>query len=139
MSLKTTISQVKKLYAGESIGYGRTFVADRNVDVATLAIGYADGLDRSSVGYNVMIGNSYAPIIGKICMDQCMIDVTGIDCSMGDTVMVFSDLEAASADAMAAHIGTISYEVVCRVGERVPRVYIQNDKVVGVKDAIYDI
>lgn len=139
MSLKTIVSQVKEISAGESIGYGRAFIAKRNVKVATLAIGYADGLDRSSVGYYVMIGNSRASIIGKICMDQCMIDATDIDCRVGDVVTVFSDNTDVSADAMAAHIGTINYEVVCDIGERVPRIYIQNDEVVGIRDAIYNV
>jgi alanine racemase len=71
-------------------------------------------------------------------MDQCMIDVTNIDCCVGDVVTVFSDQREVSADAIAAHIGTINYEVVCDVGERVPRVYIQNDEVVSIRDAIYN-
>lgn len=139
MSLKTTVSQVKEISVGESVGYGRTFIADKTVKVATLAIGYADGLDRSSTGYNVLINNSYAPIIGRICMDQCMIDVTNIDCCAGDVVTVFSDQSEISADTIAAHIGTINYEVVCDIGERVPRVYIQKNEVVSIRDAIYNV
>ena len=139
MSLKTTVSQVKEITAGESVGYGRAFIADRDVKVATLAIGYADGLDRSSTGYKVMVNNSYAPIIGRICMDQCMIDVTDIDCHAGDVVTVFSGQSEISADVIAAHIGTINYEVVCDIGERVPRLYIQNDEVVSIRDVIYNV
>lgn len=139
MSLKTIISQVKEISVGESIGYGRKFIADKAVKIATLAIGYADGLDRSNTGYNVLVNNCRAPIIGRICMDQCMVDVTGIDCRAGDVVTVFSDRTEVTADAMALHIGTINYEVVCDIGERVPRIYVQNDEVVGIKDSIYNV
>ena len=139
MSLKTIVSQVKEIYAGESVGYGRTFISDRTVKVATLAIGYADGLNRSSTGYHVRVNDSYAPIIGRICMDQCMIDVTNADCREGDVVTVFSDQRETSADAIASHIGTINYVVVCDIGERVPRVYIQNDEVLIIRDAIYNV
>ena len=72
-------------------------------------------------------------------MDQCMIDVTNADCREGDVVTVFSDQRETSADAIASHIGTINYEVVCDIGERVPRVYIQNDEVISIRDAIYNV
>lgn len=139
MSLKTTIAQIKNISIGESIGYGRMFVADRAMKVATLTIGYADGLSRASSGYNVLVGNFIAPIVGRICMDQLMVDVTNIECKLGDIVTVFSDFDLVSADTLAKHIGTINYEVISNVGERVPRIYLQNNKIVGIRDLICNI
>ena len=107
--------------------------------VATVPIGYADGLSRASSGYNVLVGNFIAPIVGRICMDQLMVDVTNIECKLGDIVTVFSDFDLVSADTLAKHIGTINYEVISNVGERVPRIYLQNNKIVGIRDLICNI
>ena len=126
MKLKTRISMTKKIPAGSGIGYGHTFRTARETTVATLPIGYADGYPRilSNKGH-VLINGSLAPIIGAICMDQCMVDVTDIPKKLkqGDIVTMFGE-PSITADDLADMIGTISYEILCGVGKRVPRVYV---------------
>lgn len=124
MTLKTVISHIKELSPGETIGYGRIFSSQRVTKIATLPIGYADGLPRSSTGYSVLVNNTPAEIVGKICMDQMMIDISGIDCNLGDVVTVFGSHPNHTADNIASHNDTINYEVICNIGERVPRIYI---------------
>ena len=124
MSWKSVISMVKTIHPGETVGYGRTYLADKDTVVATIPTGYADGFSRalSNKGRVTVRGGS-APVIGRVCMDQIMADVTGIPgVRIGDEVTLLGgDYDA---DAMAADIGTIGYEVVCDIGKRVPRVYI---------------
>ena len=125
MKLKTKITFVKQIEAGETVGYGRTFKADRPTKIATLPLGYADGISRkvSNKGY-VLLKGQKAPIVGRVCMDQFMIDVTDIEnVEIGDEVLVFGSREL-SADKVAEWTETISYEVLCAVSKRVPRIYI---------------
>ena len=126
MKLKTVISHIHKLNAGETVSYGGTFKAEREMTVATLPIGYADGFIRAYGGASVTIetknGEFKAPIIGRICMDQCMIDVSGIECRVGDPVRIFGGAPQELYD-LAAQAGTIDYECLCLVSARVPRVY----------------
>ncbi len=124
-SLTTTISQIKKLKTGSTVGYSRKGKIERDSIVATVPIGYADGLSRKlSNGKGVMyINNQPAPIVGNVCMDMCMLDITGIDCKEGDTVVVFDTIERLSLLAKQAE--TISYEVLTSVSSRVKRIYIQ--------------
>ena len=127
MSLKTTVSFLHKVKKGETVSYGRTFTADRDMTVATLPIGYADGLFRVlSDKINVVINGQKAPLIGRICMDQCMADVTGLDVSTEDTVLIFGSHkdEKAPIELIADTAETIPYEIICDIGKRVPRVYI---------------
>jgi len=124
-SLRTTISQIKMLPAGATVGYGRRGEAvDYERRIATLAIGYADGYDRrfgNGVGAVVVRGQQ-APIVGNVCMDMCMVDVSAIpDAQAGDTAIVFG--EEMPLTKLAARIGTIPYELLTSVSERVKRVF----------------
>ncbi len=124
---KSTVALVKTLLPGETVGYGRTFRADREMKVATIPTGYADGYSRalSNRGY-VLIRGKRAKVVGRVCMDQMMVDVTGIpDVRMGDQVVLLgrSGDEYLSADDMAQMTGTIGYELVCDISGRVLRIY----------------
>ena len=124
-SLKTTISQIKEVKKGESIGYGRAGVAKQDLRTATIAIGYADGFDRrlsNGVG-KVWVNGQFAPVIGKVCMDMTMIDVTGIAIKAGDEVELFG--ENLPISQLAKWLDTISYEVFTSVNERVKRLYFE--------------
>jgi len=124
-TLKTTISQIKQVPEGETIGYSRKGKADRALQIATVPIGYADGLSRRLSGGKgkMWVNGRPAPIVGNVCMDMCMIDVTGIAASEGDEVIVFSEQHPISE--LAKDLGTIPYEVLTNVGGRVKRVYYQ--------------
>jgi alanine racemase len=124
MALKTRVVEVKKVRPGTPIGYGRTFVTQKETSVATLPIGYADGYSRhlSNRG-EVLIQNRRAPIIGTICMDMCTIDVSDIhSVQPGNEVILFGD--GLSVEEVAEKAGTISYEIVSTMGKRLPRVYV---------------
>ena len=130
MALKTKISHIHTLAAGEKVGYGGTFSADCDRVLATLPIGYADGFLRAYGGASVKIfsrnGEFDAPIVGRICMDQCMVDITeGLDRapSVGDEVTLFGDTPDRLYD-IAERAGTIPYEVLCAVSSRVIRLYV---------------
>ena len=125
MTLKAKIAYIKKISVGTSIGYGRDFVAQKNSVIATLPLGYADGYIRAYKNFSVEVRGKLAPIVGRICMDQCMVDVTDIpDAKVGDEVILFgSDL--ISIDDAAKHLQTINYEVTCLVSGRVPRNYLR--------------
>jgi alanine racemase len=128
LRLRTRVSQVKDVSRGGSVSYGRTFVASRDTRVATLPVGYADGVNRllSNRGH-VLIRGRRAPIIGRVCMDMLMADATAVpDVSVGDEAVLIGRQGGAeiTADEVAGLLGTISYEVLCRIGPRVPRIYI---------------
>lgn len=143
MELKSCVTAVKTVPAGTPIGYGRAFVTKRETTVATVPIGYADGYLRQLSSKGIMLVRSRrARVIGNVCMDQLMLDVTGIDgVAAGDVVTVYGSDgdEFYGADNAAADAGTISYELVCLVNKRVPRVYIKNGKIVEVKDLIVGV
>lgn len=124
MSLKARISMIKEVEAGVSIGYGRSFFSKRASRVATLPIGYADGWPRALSGVSVGTQAGRAPIVGRICMDQCMVDVTDIGEVRADDLAILFGPGGPSIDEIADALGTINYEVVCEVGRRVPRVYV---------------
>lgn len=129
MSLKTKPAMIKEVQSGHSISYGCTYTPDATSVIATLPIGYADGLSRqlSNKGEMMVIGLR-VPIVGRICMDQTMIDVTAVEqISKADTVTIFGDPEDGyiSLDEVAEHMQTIHYETVCLIGKRVPRVYVK--------------
>lgn len=138
MALKANVVHVKEVDAGTSISYGRKFITSKRSRIATLPVGYADGYTRLLFGKAKVITNgNYAPVVGRICMDQCMIDVTNAgDVKVGDIVTLLGDDGnlSISADEIAEMIGTINYEVVCMVSRRVPRIYIRNGQVVKVKN-----
>ena len=139
LSLKAVVTQLKKLQAGDSVSYGREFVATRPLWVATLPLGYADGLWRSNYhgGLRVRVGGNSAPIIGRICMDQCMVDATDLsDVKVGDVVTVYGTEGENSITSIAEKNGTIGYEILCAIGARIPRVYIKNNEMIAIKDAV---
>ncbi|MBE6576695.1 MAG: alanine racemase [Ruminococcaceae bacterium] len=142
MSLKTVVSHVKTVEAGATVSYGSDFVAPKKMKIATVPMGYADGFLRSNAKHGIALDvkGKRAPIIGRICMDQLMLDVTDIpDVQMGDEVTVFGDSSCINtADTIAAANGTINYEIVCSVGKRVPRVFIRNGCVDGIHLGILD-
>ncbi len=126
MSVKTRVSHVSFIKEGESIGYGRSYVAPCNMKVAVIPIGYADGYPRAlSNRGKVLINNNLCPVVGRVCMDQTMVDITGLEVNVGDTVTVMGPLPAMSVEDIADEVGTISYEVLCNVSSRVKRVYIK--------------
>ncbi len=130
MTLKTTVGPIKEYAPGTSVSYGRTYVTDQPRRIGVLPIGYADGLMRClSNRWSVMTAEGPAPICGRICMDMCMVDLTGLPhIQTGDEVTVFG--EGNPVEKMAEAAGTITYELLCAVSKRVPRVYIENGKVV---------
>jgi alanine racemase len=124
-TLKSIISQIRTIDKGESVGYGRRFIAEKETIIATIPIGYADGIRRSwghGVGY-VVINNKQAKIIGSICMDMLMVDVTNIDCKEGQTVIVFG--ENPTVNFMAKQLNTIPYEILTSISQRVKRVFFR--------------
>ncbi len=140
MEIKSVIAHIKEIEPGTTVSYGRTFTADKKLKIATVPIGYADGYIRNLAesAYMIVCGKK-AKVIGRICMDQCMIDVTDIkNVRVGDTVIVVgkSGKYEISMDDVASWTGTINYEVACLVGKRVPRVYIKNKEVTAVKGLI---
>lgn len=139
-SLKARISHVKTIPPGASVGYGRRFVAPRETVIATLPIGYADGYTRMLSGKaQVLVRGCRAPVVGNICMDQCMVDVTDIEgVRVGEEVVLIGSQGGSSIsfEELAGLLGTINYEVVTMIGKRVPRVYIRNGDVVKIKQGI---
>ena len=128
VTLKSRIVQLKRLAAGERIGYGREGVLERDSFIATVPIGYADGLDRKlGCGrWSMRVNGVEAPIVGRICMDSCMIDVTDAGRVVeGDEAVIFSSERGADAAAMAELLGTIPYEVLTSISTRVKRIYIK--------------
>ena len=129
MSVKANIVHLKDVPTGFSVGYGRKFIAERPSKIATLALGYAHGYPRPySQQAKVLVNGCVAPIAGNICMDQCMVDVTDVpDVKVGDEVIVMGTdgKNTILADDIAKATGTISYEIVCAFGQRLPKVYVK--------------
>ena len=137
MRLKAVVTHVKWLQPGQSVSYGRTYTAARPTLAATVSVGYADGYPRRLSGCGVMtVRGQAAPVIGRVCMDQTILDVTDIPgVRPGDEVTVFGPDAAPGADTTdtaAEKAGTIHYEIVCGISRRVPRVYLQNGEVVHI-------
>ncbi|MBR0278276.1 MAG: alanine racemase [Clostridia bacterium] len=130
MQFKTKVINIKTLKAGETISYGATYKLKKDTKVATIAVGYADGYSRllSNKG-RVLVNGQFANILGRICMDQCMIDVTDVNnISIGDDAVLFGTDKNAELpiEELAAKIGTINYELTCVINKRVPRCYTKN-------------
>lgn len=126
MTLSSRIVAVKGVRAGEGVGYGMRFHAEQPTTIAIVPAGYADGLDLRLAGRgSVLIRGRRAPIVGAVNMDMLMADVTGLDVSPGDEVVIIGSQDADVIDVreMAAQIGTIPYEILCRIGSRIQRVY----------------
>ena len=135
LSWYSRVTHVKTLPAGREISYGGTFVTTRDTQVATVAVGYADGYRRSLSGrFYVLIRGRKAPILGRVCMDQLMVDVTDIpDAAAGDTVTLAGrdGKERITIEELAAAAGSFNYETVCGISRRVPRVYLKDGQCVG--------
>ena len=141
MSLKSVISMIKEIEAGDTVSYGCTFKAEKKTKIATAPVGYADGFWRSNAdnGTQLLIRGQRVNIVGRVCMDQLMLDVTDVKgVREGDYITVIgSDKgELITADELAKRNGTIGYEMICSIGERVPRFYIRDHEIVFVKDNI---
>lgn len=124
-SLKSTISQLKQIRRGETVGYNRAGIALQDMLVATVPVGYADGLSRrlSNGRGHLVVKDRLVPIVGNVCMDMCMIDVTGLDVKEGDEVIIFDNNH--SIMRLAEEMDTIPYEVMTAISKRVKRVYFQ--------------
>lgn len=133
VKLKSTVTMVKNLCAGQQVSYGRTFTAPVNMQVATLAVGYADGYPRLLSNRGVTgFGGLPAPVVGRVCMDQIVVDISNVPgVEVGCVATVYGGDGADSVDDVAKKAGTINYEVVCAIGRRVPRVYTENGVVQG--------
>ncbi len=126
MSLRSRVVAVKGVRTGEPVGYGARFIASRPTDIAIVPAGYADGLDVRLAGRgSVLVAGRRVPIVGSVCMDMITVDVTGIPVEPGDPVVILGSAggERIGVDEMARAIGTIPYEVLCRIGTRIERVY----------------
>ena len=138
MEIRSFITYVKEVEPGTPISYGGTFVTDRPMRIATIGAGYGDGYPRnlSGKGY-VLIHGHRAPILGRVCMDQCMIDVTDIPEAVEDTRVTLVGRDGddeISMEELAEWSGGFHYEIPCVLGKRVPRVYVRCGKIVGKKD-----
>lgn len=132
MSFKTRVIHVKNMEQGDVVGYGGTYRVTKSARVATLPFGYDDGYNRLLSGQGkVIIRGIKAPVVGRICMDQCFVDVTDIkDVSVGDEVVIYGSQgkETVPVESVAKQLNTIPYEVTCAVSKRVPRIYINIDQ-----------
>ena len=140
MKLKTVVLQVKPLLEGEYVSYGRTYQADRDLTVATLPIGYADGFLRrnSKIGTELEIKGRRAKLIGRVCMDQCVIDISDVEgVEVGDEVTVFGG--EVSVEELARLNRTIPYEIFCGLSKRIPRVYLSGGEVCRIDDHIFNL
>ena len=134
MSLRSCVQQIKHIKAGTYISYGRTFCSDKDMDIAVVPVGYADGYfrDFSSKG-KMLINGRLCGVLGRVCMDQTVVDVTGADVKPGDIATVYGgECEQTGIDYNASMIGTIGYELTCAVSCRVPRVIISGGKIIDV-------
>lgn len=119
LTLKSRIIHIKEVKKGEAIGYDRTFIADKDMKVATISIGYGDGYLRVNKGNNTIeVNGKQCNILGNICMDMTMIDISDVDCKLYDEVIVYGDLEK-----IASNINSISYELICTINPRVDVIY----------------
>ena len=140
LTIKAKVAHVKEMYENMYVSYGRTFKTERKSVIATIPIGYADGYSRLLVpGAKVIVNGKFAPVVGRICMDQCMIDVTDVgEVSTGDEVIILGqsgDLKI-NADDYAEILGTINYEILCMFKHRIPKVYLKDNKPVIVRNYI---
>ena len=130
MTFKARITNIKTIEKGESVSYGRKFIADKKCKIATVPVGYADGYSRLMSGkVQIIAGGKLCNNVGNICMDQCMFDVTDVNTiSIGDEVILFGtgdDIEL-PVESLAEKMGTINYEILCMIGKRIPRIYLEN-------------
>ena len=144
LSLRSVVSHIKTIQPGATVSYGRKFMADRTMRVATVPVGYADGYPRvlGDSRASVLIKGQRCPVLGRICMDQLMVDVTEFDnIHTGDRVTLIGrdEQDEITAEELSGWEGTINYEVVCAVSKRVPRVYLKNGKVESIYNQLLPI
>ena len=141
MSLRANVAHVKMIESGEGVSYGLKYRADKATQIVTIPIGYADGFSRSlTFKAKGILKGEIKPVVGRICMDQCMLEADGLDIHVNDTVTLFgeSDGQFISIDTYAAMLNTINYEIVCMIGKRVPRRYMASGVVKEVVDKILE-
>jgi len=143
LSIYSTITYIKQICAGECVSYGATFTAKKDMKVATISFGYADGYPRdlSNKGY-VLIHGIRCNILGRICMDQTIVDVSDVkDAKIGDRVVILgkSENSVITVDELTKSSNTFSYEFICGINKRVPRLYYCKDEYIGKKDYIRDL
>ncbi|MGG4266384.1 alanine racemase [Peribacillus simplex] len=139
ISLRTKMVAVKQLSKGESVSYGATYTAEGDEWIGTLPIGYADGWIRKLQGQEVLVDGTRVPIVGRICMDQCMIKLPR-SFPVGTEVTLIGDDgdESITVDEVAAKLETINYEVTCMIGARVPRIYIKDNQLIHVRNFLLE-
>ena len=132
MTVKSRITHIKEICDNRGVSYGKTYITNGKTKIATVPIGYADGFTRMLGGrVKILAGNTEVPVVGRICMDQCMIDVTNVNnINIGDEVIIFGK-DTATADTLASYLDTINYEIICMISKRIPRIYIQNGRTVN--------
>jgi len=133
MTFKSRVIEIKEVDKNQPISYGGKYKTNKKTKIATIACGYADGFSRQlSSNINVLINKENAPIVGNICMDMCMADITGLSVLEGDEVILFN--EKLKVENIAKMCNTINYEIVCKIGMRVPKVYFKNDKIYKIQN-----
>ncbi len=141
MQIKSVVAQVKEVEPNTAVSYGGIYKTNRKTRIATVPIGYADGYTRSLGNRaRMLVSGQYVPVIGRVCMDQLMLDISDIEnVQVGDEVTVIGTdgQNSITFEEIAALTGTINYEVICVVGKRVPRIYYKNGQKIGVMDCIY--
>ncbi|MDR5659351.1 alanine racemase [Serpentinicella sp. ANB-PHB4] len=138
MSLKSSITHIKEVEKGTGVSYGHKYVTEKNsTKIGTLPIGYADGLSRLLTNkLSVTFKDQVVPVVGAICMDQCMVDITNTNINLNDEITIYSSrvTDINSVENIAEKLGTISYEVLCMLSKRIPRVYLEDNNVVHIRD-----
>ncbi len=139
MSVKTHITQIKEISDNRGVSYGKKYITNGKVKIATIPVGYADGYTRMLSGKaKVLVNEELRDIIGRICMDQCMIDVTSVNnVNVGDEVTLFGP-KTVTADTLASLLGTINYEIVCMISKRIPRLFQINGRTVNILNYLAD-
>lgn len=139
LALRTRLARVRQVPAGTGVSYGHAYVAERERLIGTVPFGYGDGLPRrASPGGHLLVRGRLVPIVGRVCMDLCMVDLSEVpEAREGDVVTIIGESDGArrSADELASELGTINYEVLTNIHPRVPRVYRRGDRLVGTKTA----
>ena len=132
MTVKSRITHIKEICDNRGVSYGKTYITNGKTKIATVPIGYADGYTRMLSGKaKILTGTTEVPVIGRICMDQCMIDVTNVhNINIGDEVIIFGK-DTVTADTLASYLDTINYEIISMISKRIPRIFIQNGRTVN--------
>lgn len=139
LSLKTVISNIKRVKKGDSIGYGSEYVATKDTLIATLPIGYADGFKRenSKNKTKISVNGQLCAITGRVCMDQIMIDISNVEnARVGDEVVIYGKGSEIDLNTFSKNNGKIAYEALCEISARVPRVYCRNERVEAVRNSL---